>query len=103
VKDNSPLEDLWEDLEIAARVCNLLNKRHTSRTRCWRHLGNKLDVKKGTLDTFSKEGEMISPTEVLIHYLAATRPSLIMADLIWALERIGRTDTFSVVEVYFPG
>ncbi|XP_020610251.1 uncharacterized protein LOC110048813 isoform X2 [Orbicella faveolata] len=103
VKDNSPLKALWEDLEIAARVCNLLNKKHTSRIRCWRHLGNKLGVRKDTLDTFSNEGEMISPTEVLIRHLGAARPSLVMADLIWALERIGRTDTFSVVEVYFPG
>lgn len=102
MKDNSPLKDLWEDLEIAARVCNLLNKKHTSRIRCWRHLGNKLGVRKDTLDTFSNEGEMISPTEVLIRHLGAARPSLLMADLIWALERIGRTDTFSVVEVYFP-
>ncbi|XP_020610252.1 uncharacterized protein LOC110048814 [Orbicella faveolata] len=102
VKDNSPLKALWEDLEIAARVCNLLNKKHTSRIRCWRHLGNKLGVRKDTLDTFSNEGEMISPTEVLIRHLGAARPSLVMADLIWALERIGRTDTFSVVEVYFP-
>lgn len=103
MKDNSPLKDLWEDLEIAARVCNLLNKKHTSRIRCWRHLGNKLDVKKDTLDTFSNEGEMISPTEVLIHHLGATRPTLIMAHLIWALERIERIDALSVVEVYFPG
>lgn len=104
MKDNSPLKDLWEDLEIAARVCNLLNKKHASRMRCWRLLGNKLDVEKNTLDTFSNEGEMVSPTEVLIHHLGATRPSLTMADLIWALERIGRlTDVFSVVEGYFPG
>lgn len=101
--NNSPLEDLWEELEIAASVCNLLNKKHTSRMRCWRLLGNKLDVTKDVLDRFSKEGEMISPTEVLIHRLDATRPSLIMAHLIWALEVIGRSDAVSVVEVCFPG
>ena len=104
MKDNSPLKDLWEDLEIAERVFNLLHKKHTTgRIRRWRYLGNKLGVKKDTLDTFSNEREMISPTEVLIHHLGATRPSLMMANLIWALERIGRTDAFSVIEAYFPG
>lgn len=102
VEDNSPLKDLWEDLEIAARVWNLLNKKHTSRIRCWRFLGNKLGVKKDTLDTFSNEGEMISPTEALINHLGAARPSLIMAHLIWALERIERTDLLPVVEPFFP-
>jgi len=104
VEDNSPLKDLWEDLEIAASVFNLLNKKHTTgRIRCWRRLGNKLDVKKDTLDTFSNEGDMISPTECLINHLSATRPSLTMADLIWALEKIGRTDALSIIEDYFPG
>ena len=105
VKDNSRLTDLWEDLEIAARVCNLLNKKHTKGIRWWRLLGNKLGVKKDTLDVFTNEGEMISPTEVLINHLGVKSPSLIMADLIWALERIGRLtdDDLSVVEAFFPG
>ena len=104
MKDNSPLKDLWEDLEIAERVFNILNKKHTTgRIRRWRHLGNKLGVKKDTLDTFSNEREMISPTEVLIHHLGSTRPGLTMADLIWALEKIGVTDAFSVIENSFPG
>lgn len=103
MKDNTPLKDLWEDLDIAARVCNLLNKKHTSRIRRWRHLGNKLGVKKEILDMFSKEGEMISPTEALINHLGGARPSLTMAHLICALDRIGRDDVIGMVEVFFPG
>ena len=104
VNDSSPLKDLWEDLMIAARVCNLLNKKHNSMERRWRFLGNELGVKKDVLDQFSKEEEMnISPTAVLIHHLGATRPSLTMANLIWALDKIGRDDALSVVEHYFPG
>lgn len=103
MKDNTPLKDLWEDLDIATRVCNLLNKKHTSGKRYWRHLGNKLGVKKETLDTFSNEGEVISPTEALINHLSGARPSLKMADLIWALDRIERNDVINMVEVFFPG
>lgn len=102
VKDNTPLKDLGEDLDIEARVWNLLNKKHTCRIRRWRRLGNKLGVKKEILDMFSKEGEMISPTEVLINYLGGAKPRLTMADLICALDRIGRKDVIGMVEVFFP-
>ena len=82
---------------------NLLNKKHTSRIRRWRYLGSKLGVTKPVLDTFSKEeGEIISPTEILINHLGAARPKLTMADLIWGLETIGRSDVHSVLEDYFP-
>lgn len=106
VSDSSLLKDFWDlDLEALASVCNLLNKKHTSgRIRCWRFLGYKLGVKKDILDDLAEEAEIISPTEVLIRHLGGAKPKLTMADLIWALETIGRwNDVRFVVEHYFAG
>lgn len=103
MEDNSPLKDLWEDLDIAASVCNLLNKKHTRGIRWWRRLGNSLDVEKDTLDMFSNEREIIRPTQALINRLGAARPYLIMANLIWALDKIGRSDVLEMIKGFFPG
>ncbi|KAL9989496.1 hypothetical protein ACROYT_G004055 [Oculina patagonica] len=103
VRDSYLLKDFWDlDLDTETSVCNLLNKKHTCRTRCWRFLGYKLGVKTDVLDDFTKEPDIISPTEVLIRHLGGARPKLTMADLIWALETIGRwNDVRFVVDVYF--
>lgn len=103
MKDNSRLKDLWEDLDIAARVCNLLNKKHTKGIHWWRRFGNKLDVEKDELDMFSNERKIRRPTQALINRLGVARPHLIMADLILALDKIGRSDVLEMVKGFFPG
>ena len=67
-------------------------------------MGNKLEIKKDVLDTFSpREKEIVIPTHALINHLAASKPYLTMQDLIFALRSIGRQDALSVMTNYFEG
>ena len=67
-------------------------------------MGNKLEIKKAVLDTFSPhEREIISPTHALINHLGASKTFLTMRDLILALHSIGRQDALSVMTNYFEG
>ena len=105
VTDNNLLEEFFDkDLHAVMELCSVLNQRHGILIRRWRHLGNKLGIKKIVLDTFSRhEREIISPTHALINYLGASKAFLTMQDLIFALHSIGRLDALGVVTNYFPG
>ena len=105
VTDNNLLEEFFDkDLHAVMELCSVLNQRHGRLIRRWRHLGNKLGIKKIVLDTFSPhEREIISPTHALINYLGASKAFLTMQDLIFALHSIGRLDALGVVTNYFPG
>lgn len=83
-------------------MCNRLNQLH-KRERGWKRLGLKLKIENHVLESISvNEDKDISYTKALFNHLSGYRVDLTKADLILALDSIGRKDTLSLIKDYIP-
>ena len=105
VTKSSVIKELVADVDVVYEVCDLLNQiNRTTKVSGLRHLGNKLRIKKETLDDLlPTQEETKSPTEALIRRLGGSNPSLTLVDLVWALHEISLPDVVVLLDEYLPG
>lgn len=102
VKEDSFIKELIADIDVMDEVCELLNKKQrTTKVPGLKRLGHRLKIEKEILDDLlPTQEETVSPTEALVRHLGGRKPYLTLAEFIWALHAIERSDALDTLNVY---